>query len=214
MNDFTDRTTPVIVSACRTPIGKFLGALAPKTAPELGAIAIREAIARAAIDPATIDADLPRSPQLVGDVGWRDRAEQHALRACLDLEAEHGLRQGLGDRLRLLDRPGLVPRPLRVATLDLRHERRGGRIRDGSPDLRTRGDPCHATPHGWRVPRRVGAGPGPRGRSRGPEAHVACVHLLSHSRHQGPAGHSPGTSPWPVRRRGPRGRARSGALAG
>ena len=55
MNDFTDRTTPVIVSACRTPIGKFLGALAPKTAPELGAIAIREAIARAAIDPATID---------------------------------------------------------------------------------------------------------------------------------------------------------------
>ena len=55
MNDFSDRTTPVIVSACRTPIGKFLGALAPKTAPELGAIAIREAISRAGIDPQTID---------------------------------------------------------------------------------------------------------------------------------------------------------------
>jgi acetyl-CoA C-acetyltransferase len=55
MNDVTDRTTPVIVSACRTPIGKFLGALAPKTAPELGAIAIREAVARARIDPDTID---------------------------------------------------------------------------------------------------------------------------------------------------------------
>jgi acetyl-CoA C-acetyltransferase len=55
MNDFTDRTTPVIVSACRTPIGKFLGGLSPKTAPELGAIAVREAIARAGIDPETID---------------------------------------------------------------------------------------------------------------------------------------------------------------
>ena len=55
MNDFTDRTTPIIVSACRTPIGKFLGGLSPKTAPELGAIAIREAIARAGIDPETID---------------------------------------------------------------------------------------------------------------------------------------------------------------
>jgi acetyl-CoA C-acetyltransferase len=55
MNDVVDRTTPVIVSACRTPIGKFLGALAPKTAPELGAIAIREAVARAGIDPDTID---------------------------------------------------------------------------------------------------------------------------------------------------------------
>jgi acetyl-CoA C-acetyltransferase len=55
MNDVTDRTTPVIVSACRTPIGRFLGALAPKTAPELGAIAIREAVSRARIDPDTID---------------------------------------------------------------------------------------------------------------------------------------------------------------
>ncbi|HUF89183.1 MAG TPA: acetyl-CoA C-acetyltransferase [Gemmatimonadota bacterium] len=55
MNDVSDRTTPVIVSACRTPIGKFLGGLSPKTAPELGAIAIREAISRAGIDPETID---------------------------------------------------------------------------------------------------------------------------------------------------------------
>lgn len=38
---------PVIVSATRTPIGKFLGALAPLTAPELGAIVIREALRRA-----------------------------------------------------------------------------------------------------------------------------------------------------------------------
>ena len=43
------RTTPVIVSAVRTPIGKFLGALSALQAPDLGAIAIREAVARAGI---------------------------------------------------------------------------------------------------------------------------------------------------------------------
>lgn len=46
--------TPVIVSAARTPIGRFLGGLASLTAPELGAIAIREAVKRAGIDPAQI----------------------------------------------------------------------------------------------------------------------------------------------------------------
>ena len=38
---------PVIVSAVRTPIGRFLGALSPLSATELGAIAIREAVRRA-----------------------------------------------------------------------------------------------------------------------------------------------------------------------
>jgi acetyl-CoA C-acetyltransferase len=41
---------PVIVSAARTPIGKFLGGLAPLSAPELGAIAIRAAVERARVD--------------------------------------------------------------------------------------------------------------------------------------------------------------------
>jgi len=45
----------VIVSACRTAIGKFGGTLAAIPAPELGAVVIREAIRRAGIDPATID---------------------------------------------------------------------------------------------------------------------------------------------------------------
>jgi len=40
----------VIVSAVRTPIGKFLGGLAPLSAPELGAVAIRAAIERSRID--------------------------------------------------------------------------------------------------------------------------------------------------------------------
>ena len=40
---------PVIVAAARTPIGKFLGALAPLSAPELGAVAIRAALERAGV---------------------------------------------------------------------------------------------------------------------------------------------------------------------
>jgi acetyl-CoA C-acetyltransferase len=45
----------VILSAARTPTGKFLGALKSLTAPELGAIAVREAIARAGVAPEAID---------------------------------------------------------------------------------------------------------------------------------------------------------------
>jgi acetyl-CoA C-acetyltransferase len=40
---------PVIVAAARTPIGKFLGSLAPLPAPELGAVAIRAALERAGV---------------------------------------------------------------------------------------------------------------------------------------------------------------------
>src|SRR5687768_18608998 len=47
----TDKSrTPVIVAAARTPIGRFLGGLASLSAPELGAIAIREAVKRSRID--------------------------------------------------------------------------------------------------------------------------------------------------------------------
>ena len=45
----------VIVSAVRTPTGKFLGALKDFTAPELGALVVREAVRRAGIDPASVD---------------------------------------------------------------------------------------------------------------------------------------------------------------
>lgn len=41
----------VIVNGARTPMGGFQGALSPVTAPELGAVAIREAISRAGIKP-------------------------------------------------------------------------------------------------------------------------------------------------------------------
>src|SRR5688572_11287929 len=45
----------VIISAARTPTGKFQGLLKGFTAPELGAIAIKEAVKRAGVDPAKID---------------------------------------------------------------------------------------------------------------------------------------------------------------
>ncbi len=44
----------VIVSAARTAVGKFGGTLAKVAAPELGATVIREAIARARLDPAQV----------------------------------------------------------------------------------------------------------------------------------------------------------------
>ncbi len=45
----------VIVSAVRTPIGKFQGSLSDFTAPQLGSIVVREAVRRAGIDPNTVD---------------------------------------------------------------------------------------------------------------------------------------------------------------
>jgi acetyl-CoA C-acetyltransferase len=44
-----------IVSACRTAIGEFLGGLASMTATQLGAVAVREAVTRAGIDPKEVD---------------------------------------------------------------------------------------------------------------------------------------------------------------
>jgi len=49
------KNVPVIVSGARTPIGRFLGGLAPLAAPDLGAAAIRAAIERAKIDASQID---------------------------------------------------------------------------------------------------------------------------------------------------------------
>ena len=41
--------TPVIVGAARTPVGKYLGSLSSFTAPELGALAIKAALARSGL---------------------------------------------------------------------------------------------------------------------------------------------------------------------
>lgn len=46
---------PVIASGARTPVGRFLGGLAPLGASELGAVAVRAAVARAGIDAAAVE---------------------------------------------------------------------------------------------------------------------------------------------------------------
>jgi acetyl-CoA C-acetyltransferase len=46
---------PVIISATRTAIGKFQGALKSFTAPQLGSIVVRAAVERAGLDPSQID---------------------------------------------------------------------------------------------------------------------------------------------------------------
>jgi acetyl-CoA C-acetyltransferase len=45
----------VILSGCRTPVGKFQGSLSDLSAPQLGAIVVREAVKRAGIDPAQVN---------------------------------------------------------------------------------------------------------------------------------------------------------------
>ena len=45
----------VIVSAVRTPTGKFLGGLKSFTAPQLGAMVVKEAVRRAGVDPNDVD---------------------------------------------------------------------------------------------------------------------------------------------------------------
>jgi acetyl-CoA C-acetyltransferase len=73
--------TPVIVGAARTPIGKFLGALSALTAPELGAIAIREALKRSRV-PAEDVQEVIMGHVIQGGTGQAP-ARQAALKAGL-----------------------------------------------------------------------------------------------------------------------------------
>src|SRR5450631_293069 len=45
----------VIIAGCRTPIGKFQGSLSDLVAPQIGAIAVREAVKRANLQPQQVD---------------------------------------------------------------------------------------------------------------------------------------------------------------
>ena len=45
----------VIISACRTPVGKFQGSLSDLSAPQLGAMVVREGVRRAKLDPKLVD---------------------------------------------------------------------------------------------------------------------------------------------------------------
>jgi acetyl-CoA C-acetyltransferase len=73
---------PVILSAVRTPIGKFMGGLSPLTAPELGAKAVAESVRRAGIDPAQVDEAIMGNVIQAG-LG-QNPARQAALKGGLD----------------------------------------------------------------------------------------------------------------------------------
>jgi acetyl-CoA C-acetyltransferase len=75
----------VIVSAVRTPTGKLLGALKDFTAPQLGAMVVREAVARAGIDPPSVD------ECIMGNVIQAGNGQNPARQAAL--------RGGLGDHV-------------------------------------------------------------------------------------------------------------------
>ena len=72
----------VIISAVRTPTGKFLGALKDLQATELGARVVREAVARAGIEPALVDECLMGNVLQAGN--GQNPARQAALNGGLD----------------------------------------------------------------------------------------------------------------------------------
>ena len=75
----------VILSAVRTPTGRFLGGLKDFTAPQLGALVVREAVTRARIDAAVVD------ECIMGNVIQAGNGQNPARQAAL-----HG---GLTDRV-------------------------------------------------------------------------------------------------------------------
>jgi len=74
--------SPVILSAVRTPIGRFMGGLSPLSAPELGAIVVKEAVCRGGIDPKQVDEAVMGNVVQAG-LG-QNPARQAALKAGLD----------------------------------------------------------------------------------------------------------------------------------
>lgn len=74
-----DETTPVILAACRTPIGRYLGGLSPLTAPKLGSLTIKEAVRRAGIDVGAVE-EVIMGNVLQGGVGQAP-ARQAAIHA-------------------------------------------------------------------------------------------------------------------------------------
>jgi acetyl-CoA C-acetyltransferase len=73
---------PVILSAVRTPIGKFMGGLSPLTAPELGANVVAESVRRAGIEAAQVDEAIMGNVIQAG-LG-QNPARQAALKGGLD----------------------------------------------------------------------------------------------------------------------------------
>ena len=54
MNEKNSPREAVILSAARTPIGRFMGGLSPVSATDLGAVAVRAAVERSGVDPKSV----------------------------------------------------------------------------------------------------------------------------------------------------------------
>ncbi|HEY6222436.1 MAG TPA: acetyl-CoA C-acetyltransferase [Gemmatimonadales bacterium] len=76
-----DSATPVILSACRTPIGRFLGGISSLPAPKLGALVVREAVRRGGVPESAVD-EVIMGNVLQGGVG-QSPARQAAIHAGL-----------------------------------------------------------------------------------------------------------------------------------
>src|SRR5438045_5442080 len=83
-NEKKDAFDVVILSACRTPIGSFGGAFKDLTAVDLAAIVVREAIARAGVEPADVG-DVVMGCVLQAGAGM-NVARQAAIRAGVPVE--------------------------------------------------------------------------------------------------------------------------------
>ena len=96
-----------LLSAARTPIGKFLGGLADVPAPQLGAVALAEALKRANVRPDQVDEVIMGNVVQAG-VG-QNPARQAALKAGLpDTIAAYTVNKVCGSGLKavMLARPG------------------------------------------------------------------------------------------------------------
>jgi acetyl-CoA C-acetyltransferase len=91
----------IVAGAARTPVGSFNGAFANTPAHELGATAIREALARARVDPADVDEVI--LGQILGAGQGQNPARQAAMAAGIPQEATAwGLNQLCGSGLRAI----------------------------------------------------------------------------------------------------------------
>ena len=106
---------PVILSAVRTPIGRFLGSLEPLRATELGAIVVREAVARAGLEPAQVD-EVIMGNVISAGLG-QNPARQAALRAGLSEKvAAMTINKVCGSGLKAV---GLVANGIKVGDIEI-----------------------------------------------------------------------------------------------
>lgn len=91
----------VVASAARTPVGSFNGAFANTPAHELGAVAVREVLARAGVDPKEVDEVI--LGQILTAGAGQNPARQAAMAAGIPQEATAwGLNQLCGSGLRTI----------------------------------------------------------------------------------------------------------------